>query len=286
MPPNPPAVRAPCRGGDRRRRDTEGLRGASARGSPVLWRSSSSGKRRHPGECELLTSSSCTLGDFVRRSAMQVYLQESVCRACLRHSPRRSLYTSRMCRQSHYEVLGVASNASMEQIKAAFFQLSKQLHPDRNPCDPELHGRFVKLNEAYMVLSKPVTRHQYDIGLHLSQAATSQPGGRAPKTWPFQSPGFTEKQRYAQSAEWERDRMYWEQFRPPNPEQSAFTHSKSYQRRSRLIVGGCLLFICLSMGLHYLGYRVNGVEKQNEILRQKYTEFVAKHRKEENCRVE
>ena len=42
---------------------------------------------------------------------------------------------------------------------------SIQIHPDRNPTNPMLHDQFVKLNEAYMVLSKPLTRREYDMTL-------------------------------------------------------------------------------------------------------------------------
>ena len=37
-----------------------------------------------------------------------------------------------------------------------------QLHPDVNPNDSAKHDKFVRLNEAYSVLSKPLTRHEYD----------------------------------------------------------------------------------------------------------------------------
>lgn len=40
-----------------------------------------------------------------------------------------------------------------------------QLHPDSDPSNPSLHGQFVKLNEAYRVLSKDGTRKEYDLRL-------------------------------------------------------------------------------------------------------------------------
>lgn len=40
-----------------------------------------------------------------------------------------------------------------------------QLHPDLNRKDPGNHEKFVRLNEAYMVLSKPLARREYDLNL-------------------------------------------------------------------------------------------------------------------------
>jgi molecular chaperone DnaJ len=60
-----------------------------------------------------------------------------------------------------YGVLGVASNASQEEIKRAFRALARQYHPDANP-DPEAEARFKQINAAYEVLSDPVKRQRYD----------------------------------------------------------------------------------------------------------------------------
>lgn len=46
-------------------------------------------------------------------------------------------------------------------IKTAFLFI--QLHPDSDPSNPRLHSQFVKLNEAYRVLSKEGTRKEYDL---------------------------------------------------------------------------------------------------------------------------
>lgn len=37
-----------------------------------------------------------------------------------------------------------------------------QMHPDRDPSNPALHTQFVALNEAYRVLSKELSRKEYD----------------------------------------------------------------------------------------------------------------------------
>jgi len=62
-------------------------------------------------------------------------------------------------------VLGLTPAASHADIRQAFVRLSKEIHPDRNPNDPDNHIKFVRLNEAYTVLSKHHTRREYDVSL-------------------------------------------------------------------------------------------------------------------------
>jgi molecular chaperone DnaJ len=62
-----------------------------------------------------------------------------------------------------YEVLGVAREASPEQIKSAYRKAALQYHPDRNPeKKPEAEESFRAASEAYAVLSDPQKRSVYD----------------------------------------------------------------------------------------------------------------------------
>ncbi len=61
-----------------------------------------------------------------------------------------------------YEVLGVAKDASAADIKAAYRSLAQQLHPDKNPEDPNATTLFVELGEAFEVLANPERRAHYD----------------------------------------------------------------------------------------------------------------------------
>jgi tetratricopeptide (TPR) repeat protein len=62
----------------------------------------------------------------------------------------------------YYEVLGVSSQATQDQIKRAFRERAMRYHPDRNPGNPEAEALFKQLNEAYQVLSDPDLRARYD----------------------------------------------------------------------------------------------------------------------------
>ena len=61
-----------------------------------------------------------------------------------------------------YEVLGVAKEASQEDIKKAYRKLSLQFHPDRNNNSSESTEKFQEINSAYDVLSNEQERANYD----------------------------------------------------------------------------------------------------------------------------
>lgn len=67
-------------------------------------------------------------------------------------------------RPDHYATLGVAKNASQEDVKKAYRKLARQHHPDRNPGDKQAEARFKEISQAYDVLGDPEKRKQYDAG--------------------------------------------------------------------------------------------------------------------------
>jgi molecular chaperone DnaJ len=61
-----------------------------------------------------------------------------------------------------YEVLGVARDATPDQIKSAYRKLALNHHPDRNPGNSEAEQRFREAAEAYSILSDSEKRSRYD----------------------------------------------------------------------------------------------------------------------------
>jgi curved DNA-binding protein len=66
-----------------------------------------------------------------------------------------------MAAEDFYSVLGVARDASADEIQRAYRKLARTYHPDVNK-DPSAEERFKQISEAYDVLSDPATRERYD----------------------------------------------------------------------------------------------------------------------------
>jgi molecular chaperone DnaJ len=77
-------------------------------------------------------------------------------------------------KRDYYEVLGVARDAPLQEIKSSYRKLAVRFHPDRNPGDPAAEESFKEAAEAYAVLSDPEKRASYDRFGH--RAAGAPPG--------------------------------------------------------------------------------------------------------------
>ncbi|XP_008325108.1 dnaJ homolog subfamily C member 4 isoform X2 [Cynoglossus semilaevis] len=190
---------------------------------------------------------------------------------------------------NYYNLLGVNSNASLDEIKRAFFDKSKKLHPDSDPSNPKLHGHFVELNKAYQVLSKEQSRKEYDLRIR-----HTNPGEFTPNS-------NHNIYRHSSNMANQNNSHYWEQFR-----HSGTVSPQEMKRKNLRLVGYCLLAMLLSIGVHMALFRkleemhrtymdekdrvitqlyneskerarVNGYKKQIEILQQKHEEFQAKY---------
>ena len=65
-------------------------------------------------------------------------------------------------KRDYYEVLGVAKNATADEIKKAYRKMAIKYHPDKNPGDKEAEEKFKEAAEAYSVLSDADKKARYD----------------------------------------------------------------------------------------------------------------------------
>lgn len=79
-----------------------------------------------------------------------------------KRSQRRISNYQRPAHMSHYDVIGVSSTATSQDIRKAYLARAKALHPDMNSTDPDAVERFIDLQQAYSILSDAAQRHAYD----------------------------------------------------------------------------------------------------------------------------
>src|SRR5262245_31035354 len=73
-----------------------------------------------------------------------------------------------------YDVLGVAAGADRAEIRAAYVNLAKQLHPDRNAGSDAAEQRLREVNQAYEILKDPERRSLYDQRLQRARGQASR----------------------------------------------------------------------------------------------------------------
>jgi hypothetical protein len=65
---------------------------------------------------------------------------------------------------TYYALLGVTQNADEGAIKSGYKRMARQWHPDA--CrEPDAHERFLAIRDAYNILSDPILRKKYNVGL-------------------------------------------------------------------------------------------------------------------------
>lgn len=86
-----------------------------------------------------------------------------------------------------YQLLGVSRHASAEELKKAFRNLARSLHPDIDPS-PNAKERFQVLNQAYQILSDPIRRRMYNLQYDRLQALKRSQAEKAAEEDLFDAP--------------------------------------------------------------------------------------------------
>jgi DnaJ-class molecular chaperone len=74
-----------------------------------------------------------------------------------------------------YKTLGVKRDAGVAEIKAAWRNLAKAVHPDHNQSDPTATERFAEIGRAYETLKDPQKRSRYDQVIRMAEATNQSP---------------------------------------------------------------------------------------------------------------
>ncbi|WP_305067205.1 J domain-containing protein [Mangrovivirga halotolerans] len=100
--------------------------------------------------------------------------------------------------KNYYEILNLSRDASLKEIKSSYRKLASQYHPDVNN-DKKAQEIFIKIREAYDVLSNPVKKEDYDNKLNYAELLRDTrrvvPSNHRPK-WHQYSPYRTHRQQY------------------------------------------------------------------------------------------
>ncbi|MCB5199260.1 molecular chaperone DnaJ [Loktanella sp. DSM 29012] len=86
-----------------------------------------------------------------------------------------------MAKRDYYETLGLARGADAAEIKKAYRQKAKELHPDRNSDNPKAEEQFKEANEAYEVLKDANKKAAYDRYGHAAFEGGMGGGGGGPR---------------------------------------------------------------------------------------------------------
>jgi len=89
-------------------------------------------------------------------------------------NPRRSLSSSAtVYAKNHYDTLQLPRQATRQQIKAQFYRLSKEYHPDVKTGN---ETKFQAISEAYAILGHADSRRAYDSSMTASPSTGGHPG--------------------------------------------------------------------------------------------------------------
>ena len=95
-----------------------------------------------------------------------------------------------MAKRDYYDILGAKRGDSADELKKAYRQKAKELHPDRNSDNPQAEAQFKEVNEAWEVLKDEQKKAAYDRFGHAAFENGMGGGGGGPRGGGFQQGDF------------------------------------------------------------------------------------------------
>ena len=127
--------------------------------------------------------------------------------------------TGKMPGPGLYQVLGLKSTATKEEVKERYYHLSKKLHPDKNAGDEDAADKFRMVTEAYEVLGNDKRKADYD--RRYGNVEDDDGGGRAHplrKDWPRTRRANSRENREVRFREDLDDTDWWKARKEPESE--------------------------------------------------------------------
>ena len=71
--------------------------------------------------------------------------------------------------KDYYDILGVARDATADQVRKAYLKLAHKYHPDKTGGDKAAEEKLKEINQAYDILKNPEKRRKYDQFGHMGE---------------------------------------------------------------------------------------------------------------------
>lgn len=156
---------------------------------------------------------------------------------------------------THYDVLGIPSNASPEQIKQAYRAQIKFFHPDVFEGNPEISRlKTLQLNEAYRILSNPQERQWYNDSLEYeAQRVRAQEAAAQARAQQEYARRQAEAQNARSSAQSTAGESSWQDSAAPPPPPPG-------KKKGRVSGGIISAFVCVFLVFTLGGYILRGLD--------------------------